>query len=204
MFLYSRIFLIFAPNKILIRNNFGHFAGTGTGDHVDPAHAANQAIAVEDEERLASGSTASTSGSSPVLAYWVLVDPVYGGLAHAYLYKPKDQGGLGHIGGETLTRDEMQKVFDFVKKEAGGKLGHAFIFEQCHGDIVFVAAGWWHAVLNVRRCIKYAVEFVKVDHFQVYAHMEREVRVLFGEANADSYISICDIVLEMFKWIRGL
>ena len=103
---------------------------------------------------------------------------------------------------QTLTQDEVEKVKKYVE-EISGSDKHAFILDQHHGAFVFVAAGWWHAVRNIQDCVKYAVEFLKHDQLPVYAQIEREVRPMFGLDNAKSYISVCQLVLHMFRFLQG-
>ena len=141
-------------------------AGTGTGFHSDLTEALSVGFEVSN----------GASDSTPI-AYWCLVNPafiaavnqsvkdlfptVYGeGLATISWKTVK--GGKVREHGRALTLAEMRLLEEKMPEGVT-------IIAQHPGDLIYIPPGWVHAVINMRHCIKFAVDLFVPTHLHMYA-----------------------------------
>lgn len=97
-----------------------------------------------------------------ILAVWVFLHPNILGKAEIWL---RDNGFKKSFA-EKVSLD-MQQI-SRLQKDMGteGQTGLAYVcvIKQGHGDMVHVAAGWMHLVINLRLCAKMAWEIYKPEH----------------------------------------
>jgi hypothetical protein len=160
---------------------------SGTALHTDPTEAQNVAF-------FLSGLGHKFKHNMP-LAYWVFVHPDMAGKVNTWLLR-KNKPKLDEAGGKPLTHDEMKELVEFIGDLPHGAAG-AFIVPQGPGDVIAVPPGWMHAVTNVQPCVKLAYEFIRINQLITYMTAWNQVNVLHGLNNAESYMNVIAVLMEL-------
>lgn len=69
-------------------------------------------------------------------------------------------------------------------------------FDAQPGDVVFVAPGWVHWVLNLCPCFKVAYDALLPQHWPHYIAVWRHITPLFGDANPNDYMAPLVVALN--------
>ena len=173
----------------------------GTMVHVDPASAVNMLISYEDEEVAPITPKAS--------ALWRLWPPSTSAAIVQYLRErqnppelspgcrfrdqnvpsqkdrnSKSAAELHWCDRENIPEADAQKISNEISEATGVKPDE---FEQAHGDVICVPAGWFHLVSNKRACIKLAFDTVSLDDAPLISRVNADVISHLGPIQRDDY-----------------
>lgn len=74
-----------------------------------------------------------------------------------------------------------------LEKMAKGMPNACKIVEQRHGEVVTVAPGCMHAVVNIQRCLKLAVETIELTELDILQGVSSLKAELLGLQKSDDY-----------------
>ena len=84
-------------------------------------------------------------------------------------------------------------------------MAYARVIKQGHGDMVQVAAGWMHLVMNLRPCAKMAWEIYKPEHFLNYVLSWQHVANQFTRnSNSQDYMSVMGVVSNVVSAVTSV
>jgi hypothetical protein len=163
-------------------------AGSGTGLHLDWTQAYNIALAL------------ASTGAGDVLAIWVGIAPCAVAAADAWLRSLKLEGSNQRLFPEGLRTKGRVRLDDNMVHQLQLHLSNlhgsnsVVVLEQRHGQVVYMPPGWVHQVTNKEPCVKLAWDYYEPSNFGKYALVHDMAAKLFGDAMADDYVSVHQVV----------
>lgn len=129
------------------------------------------------------------------LAVWAFLPPTVLREAEAWLKRHGLQQGFAE--GAHLNLQQLRQLQFDMGDDAKGVALVQFVY-QCHGMRVHVPAGWMHAVVNVRPCIKLAWQVYNRHHLLDYVLSWQYIGSQFTHvSNAPDYMNVMRVVSKL-------
>lgn len=177
-------------NTLVFVNMRGQHHGNGTWLHIDPAGALNTAFGY-----IHAGQ--EPTWKRKTLAYWLFVPPGDRVLAQQVLDYGIQQRWPGYS--IELKRSGVPSYSQLIACARLFKKDGVFLLKQRHGMTIEVPPGWPHLVVNMRPCVKVAVEIIRVKDIPSYILAADHMHSVFNYVG--DYMGIVKVAIKQMLLI---